>query len=176
MRFVKFKTTSYKLASHENVAADRFQATILKDDAYSIEQILADTEDVSTITVLEDDAVVGVYNGYTQLLGTSIHTNQLIDAQGTHATTISVELKSSTIDTTLNNLQSQITSLSEAQATQAQSTSQSIADLTDGQATLDGAISDLADTVDTVAEDEATLDAAVADLAEAVDALSNPEG
>lgn len=105
-RFIKFKTTSYELASQENVSASRLQATILKDD-HTVENILGELEGTTTATVTEDDEVVAVYNGYTDVLAVTVMTNQLIDiSTDTYADTVSIELLNADMQSQIDSLQS----------------------------------------------------------------------
>lgn len=105
-RYIKFMTTSYELASHENVSPTRLQATLVKGD-HTVEGILAELEGTTTVTITENDEVVAVYNGYEAVLAVTVILNQLIDVPTqTYADTVSVELVNTDIEAQIANLQS----------------------------------------------------------------------
>lgn len=116
MRYIKFNTTSFPLASVENVSISRLQATILKTEEVTVENVIDAIADLETVSIYQEDELVGVYNGYTDLIATVVRANQAIDNQGTTATTISVELLNHDIQSQINDLSDSVTAVQSSQA------------------------------------------------------------
>lgn len=98
--YIKFHNTKYELLDNPNISASRFQATIIKG-GNSFDSIINDTVDADEIVIIENDEIIGVYNGYTKRIAISIYQDD----------TISVELDNTDI-------QAQIDTLTESFLTQ----------------------------------------------------------
>ena len=92
MLTIKFNNTEYELFQRPNVSQTHFQASIKNND-YSVDDILADVNDFETITVKTDDEVIGVYEGYTNFIAFSVFPD-----------VISVEFSNVNLEVQLNNL------------------------------------------------------------------------
>lgn len=75
MKTVIFKTNEYELKSVD-VISSRFSAS-LERGKYDIDTLLNEVETSESITVKEDGEIIGVYNGYTELLALSVHTDDI---------------------------------------------------------------------------------------------------
>ena len=92
MLTIKFNNTEYELFQRPNVSQTHIQASIKNND-YSVDDILADINDFETITVKADDEVIGVYEGYTNFIALSVFPD-----------VISVEFSNVNLEVQLNNL------------------------------------------------------------------------
>lgn len=75
MKTVIFKTNEYELKSLD-VIPSRFSASIERGE-YDIDTLLNEVETSESIIVKEDGETIGVYNGYTELLALSVHTDDI---------------------------------------------------------------------------------------------------
>lgn len=107
MKTVAFNTIEYNLVDDVNVQPNCFQATILKE-SYSIEDIVSDATSNEQITIKEDDEVIGVYPGYHTLIAASYYKNNEDDV-------ISIELLNNDMQSQINTIAEQITSIGEVQ-------------------------------------------------------------
>ena len=155
MRYIKVNSTSFKLASNENVSASRLQATILKE-ANTVEAIAAAFDGSSKIDILEDSEVVATYNGYSSVLGVVLRKDQTVDHSGTVADTVSVELLNVDLQAQLDALDAKVKRVESTQASQAATIS-----------TIDSAVTDLG-------ESQTDQDLAIEDLAEVVSGIVEP--
>lgn len=75
MKILIFKTNEYQLVSLD-VISSRFSASLVRGE-YDIDTLLNEVETSESITVKEDGETIGVYNGYTELLALSVHTDDI---------------------------------------------------------------------------------------------------
>lgn len=75
MKTVIFKTNEYELKSLD-VISSRFSVSLERNE-YDIDTLLSEIETSESITVKEDDEIIGVYNGYAELLALSVHTDDI---------------------------------------------------------------------------------------------------
>lgn len=75
MKTVIFKTNEYELKSLD-VISSRFSASIERGE-YDIDTLLNEVETSESITVKENGETIGVYNGYTELLALSVHSDDV---------------------------------------------------------------------------------------------------
>lgn len=71
MKYVIFSTIAFAVDFEPNVTASRFFVIINKED-YTVEQILDEIHNSESITIMEDEEVVGIYNGYNNLVSVTI--------------------------------------------------------------------------------------------------------
>lgn len=140
MKTIKFKTTQFELASDVNASPSHFQASIVKGDT-SVDSVIAEAGDSTSITISEDGETVAVYNGYSTLFVVNYTKGSEI---------ISVEMLN-------EDFQAQIDAISA-----------SVSDVASAQSTQDAAINDLAGSVSELTDSQQTQDAAIEDLAEYV--------
>lgn len=99
---IKFNSTIYNLVDYPNIHGTHFQATIEKDGV-SIDDLLEDSSNSSTITVYDDeDNVAGIYTGYTDRVAVSI---------GEH---IGLEFENTNIEAAIIDLQEQLASITQS--------------------------------------------------------------
>ena len=99
MLTIKFNSFEYELFDRPNVSQTHIQASIKNND-YSVDDILADVKDFETITVKADDEVIGVYEGYTNFIALTVL-----------GEIISVEFTNVNLETQLNSLGEEVEAL-----------------------------------------------------------------
>ena len=132
MKTILFYSEEYPLISID-VIPSRLGAALEKGE-YSIDTLLSEIEQSETVTVKQNGEIIGVYNGYTDLLSLSIH-----------AESISVELIN-------HDIQMQIDEIGQAQAAQGEAIEE-----------LDDALSNVEDAVDGLTPYEITKTAYIDD-------------
>lgn len=75
MKTIIFKSLEYQLLSLD-VVSSRLSASIVRGE-YDIDTLLSEVETSESITVKENGSIIGVYNGYTNLLALSVHTDSI---------------------------------------------------------------------------------------------------
>ncbi len=110
MKTITLSNTVHKLVDYPNVSLDRLQATILKEE-YTIEEIIDSAKNNEEITVKDGNVTVGVYNGYTDFINTTVYENN-------GETVVSLELANNDVKSQLKNVLQKVTAISDAQEAQ----------------------------------------------------------
>lgn len=157
---IRFKTLDFELASTPSVLADRLQVTIVKGTA-SMEDLLAETDNVENVVIYEDDKISSVYKGYNKLFALTLirSVNTPIEKQK-----VSIELQNTDLQdqvnqlyTTINRLQTQ----SVTQGAQLNTINTQVAEISSLQSS---ALDDLGTELSALAEAQETQNKAIEDL------------
>lgn len=74
MKTITFKSNEYILIDSLNVAIDRLQASIARDNVSSVDELLEEVNDIQKVTIKDDNGeVVKIYKKYTKPLAVAIY-------------------------------------------------------------------------------------------------------
>lgn len=105
MLTIIFNTIEYDLKDRPNVSASRFQASLTR--AHSIDEIVEEVSNTSTIIIKDNGITTAVYEGYTKMLAVAVYED-----------VISVELINEDIQMQIDSLGRAVDNLSDNQEMQ----------------------------------------------------------
>lgn len=74
MKTITFKSNEYILVDSLNVAIDRLQASIARDNVSSVDELLEEVNDIQKVTIKDGDGeIVKTYTKYTKPLAVAIY-------------------------------------------------------------------------------------------------------
>ena len=111
MQYIKFNEIPFTVLFSPNISASRFQVSIAKDD-YTLDEILSEVSQSESITMLEDEEVTGIYNGYNNLIAVSVYPSG-------ESYTVNIELENSDIQAQIDALTQTVNNVQQVQEQQA---------------------------------------------------------
>lgn len=74
MKTITFNTKEYILVDFLNVAIDRLQASIARNNVSSVDELLEEMDDIRNVVIKDDNGeVVKIYKKYTKPLAVAIY-------------------------------------------------------------------------------------------------------
>lgn len=169
MRTIRFHEKEYELSGTVNVLSDRLSIVLLKG-ASTIDEILADIENASTITIYENGTVVGVHKDYNKLLAMTVMKSGV---EADYKTKISIELKSEDTQTQLNRLHESVVALQEKQTQQSESINDIVTNVDSLSEVQNLSLEDLGSTLNQISETQTVLSQAIEDIGTTLDNLAS---
>lgn len=126
MKTITFNTTEYEIERDPNVSASRIQVALV-DNEVSIDKLREELDGIDTITIKEDNKVVGVYTAYTTLLAICVSSDN-----------ISVEMLNTDLQKQIDNMSVELNTIRTTQVEQASSINDILKQITSEEGSDEG--------------------------------------
>lgn len=148
MKTIKFNNKEFKLPHNVVVEGTAIRAEVLKED-YTLPEIMPLISGVEEIQVLEEEKVIEIFTGYTDVTCLQVFNDYPVDYE-VKGSVISIRLSNPGIHNQITNLEAQV----QAQETAIADLGEMVSSENETNTLQDSAIEELADAVNTISPEE----------------------